>query len=154
MDGSVPSMETLTTPLSLDLSRDNQEDSFTHLKARAVRSRNASGGSNLNTVPESPVENTRDHDLRHYSTSESSSIGSYNKVGSQHEWRVNDWATSSDTYSPVPAATLHSIDIILLSSKEGPLPGSGEGCTLATKKTKHFWRSEIPWRPSVWIWCA
>ena len=71
-------METLTTPLSLDQSRDNAEDLFPQTKRAAGRSRNVSGGSNLNTVPESPVEDTEHN---YYNTGDTSSIESYNKVG-------------------------------------------------------------------------
>ncbi len=97
-DGSVSSMETGTTPLSLDLSRDNEADLY---RIGAQRSRNVSGGSNLNPVPELPVEDKNEH--CYYNVSESSSIESYNKVGFEHDPKVTERANSSDTGSPPPA---------------------------------------------------
>ena len=152
--GSVSSTETLTTPLSLDLSRDNQDELF-----RTARNRNVSGGSNLNPVPESPVE---DPEHSYYNTSESSSIGSYNKESSEHDPHANESTNSSENSSPLPVAMLCSLEgtnyqtlyspetsPVRSSPKESPLSGSGEGgATAAATKPKSPGGSHSPAEPS------
>ena len=153
MDGSVSSMETLTTPLSVELSRDNNDEMF-----RSARNRNISGGSNLVPVPESPVE---DLDHGYYNTSETSSIGSYNKIGFEHDPRANESTNSSENSSPLPAPLLCSVEGTnyhtlsspetspVRSSPKEPLSGSGEGgATAAPAKPKSPGGEQSPTEPS------
>ena len=134
VDGSVSSMETLTTPLSLDQSRDNPDELF--LQARTAgtgRNRNVSGGSNLNPVPESPVE---DAEHSYYNTSDASSIDSYSKAGYKDPLAPESPCSGTNS-SGLPAALLGSADDpnyhtlvspetspVRSTPKDGPLSGS------------------------------
>ena len=148
VEGSVSSMETLTTPLSLDQSRDNGEDLFPQTKTTAGRSRNVSGGSNLNPVPESPVEDTEHN---YYNTSDTSSIESYNKVGYSKDPLAPESPSSVTNSSPLPAmlcsvegTSYHTFSSpetspVRSTPKEWPLSGSGgaeKGTTAASVPEK------------------